>query len=84
VGIFQENIIAKKGPKSKGKSWFFSKYNLFFINMLNNFPGGLTGPSSWSMEKDARRGHFFSQLGGFLRGGQTYFLRFSGQEGRKK
>jgi hypothetical protein len=34
MGVFQENIVSKKGPKKQGNSSFSVNFNSFFINML--------------------------------------------------
>src|SRR4030043_1862775 len=70
VGNFQEIIIAKIGPESKGISSLFLKFNLFLFNILYDFFGTWGGPPSRSIIMDARGGRFFSQLGG----GQTLIL----------
>jgi hypothetical protein len=34
AGIFQGNIVPKKGPEKQGKSLFFINFILFHINIL--------------------------------------------------
>src|SRR4030065_1654272 len=73
VGNFQEIIIAKKGPESKGISSLFLKFNLFLFNILYDFFGTWGGPPSRAIIMDARGGRFFSQLGG---GGTSILILF--------
>jgi hypothetical protein len=35
MGIFQENIVSKKGSKKQGNSSFLVNFNSFFINILS-------------------------------------------------
>jgi hypothetical protein len=64
VGIFQVNIVSKKGAKSKENSSLFKKINSFHFNNLDGSSSRRDGPSIRSSIKDVRGGRFFSQLAG--------------------